>query len=440
MLRTIHRDVFGGPGHRSAFIGIVGVLFLFAGAPAYGEGNNTIPIGTVITKKNWEQYTDFMPKGMQELFRGEHFWKMPDDVEIHVGETVSIPQPKRYREDTEKYSGQVTLKRVAPDKGFAPVGYIAGKPFPNPIEPDLGAKILYNLYYRYFPFVSTVDFRVRFIDRYYNISEISGVNVIFKLSHLSEIDSPVAFPLASNVHFTVSQTIDLPEQSKYTTQLLVYHDDPTVEEHSYAFVPSIRRSLRLSAASRCAPLLGTDWTPEDARHGFNGVPGHFAPEFIEEKKVLAMVHLDPENLDRKFENFYPPLHWPKPTVGKWELREVYVINIKRAPAYAPGYCYGSRIAYVDKETGAILWADVYDQQEKLWKMISISYAPVPIPGTDGDASLASQGDGYFTSWDIQNKHSSLGLETNSRYNTDVSSGYRDVQRWAMPSGLNEMMK
>ncbi|MGH7905037.1 MAG: hypothetical protein ACREP6_00250 [Candidatus Binataceae bacterium] len=40
-----------------------------------------------------------------------------------------------------------------------------------------------------------------------------------------------------------------------------------------------------------------------------------------------------------------------PTIGiitVLELRDVYVISLKRLPQYAGGYCYGDRVIYVDQ--------------------------------------------------------------------------------------------
>ena len=47
-----------------------------------------MPVGTKITTANWQQYKQFMPLGMQKLFEGEYYWKMPADVEMDVGPAV----------------------------------------------------------------------------------------------------------------------------------------------------------------------------------------------------------------------------------------------------------------------------------------------------------------------------------------------------------------
>src|SRR6266852_6177356 len=110
----------------------------------------TIPAGTVLTAANWRRYASFMPVGMQAIFAGDHFWRMPPDVQIEIGPTIPIALPRRYRDDTASYAKQVTLARVA-DGGYAPAGYVAGIPFPQPDKnPALAPyEIFYDAYYHY---------------------------------------------------------------------------------------------------------------------------------------------------------------------------------------------------------------------------------------------------------------------------------------------------
>ena len=65
-------------------------------ALAAHQDRGGIPPGSRITMQNWQQYQQYMPLGMIALFKGSYFWKMPRDVEIDVGPTVSYPLPKTY--------------------------------------------------------------------------------------------------------------------------------------------------------------------------------------------------------------------------------------------------------------------------------------------------------------------------------------------------------
>jgi hypothetical protein len=62
-----------------------------------------------------------MPVGMQAIFAGDHFWRMPPDVQIEIGPTIPIALPRRYLGDTASYAKQMTLTQVA-DGGYVPAG------------------------------------------------------------------------------------------------------------------------------------------------------------------------------------------------------------------------------------------------------------------------------------------------------------------------------
>lgn len=81
----------------------------FGGMPGRASADCTVTPGTVITKANWQQYKDCFTEGEQYLWTGAEFWKMPDDVEIHVGPEHQWTLPKPYVEATEKYGDQTQL-------------------------------------------------------------------------------------------------------------------------------------------------------------------------------------------------------------------------------------------------------------------------------------------------------------------------------------------
>src|ERR1039457_4878727 len=119
-----------------------------AAQPKTASKQDTVPAGTVITSANWQQYKQFMSQGLTALFEGTRFWKMPKDLVIEVGPTISIPLPKKYLDDTEKYSGQVRLTQL-PTGGYVPRGYVAGIPFPKPLKGDpalIGQRVFWNSY------------------------------------------------------------------------------------------------------------------------------------------------------------------------------------------------------------------------------------------------------------------------------------------------------
>src|SRR5712692_8852453 len=69
-----------------------------------------IPVGTKVTPANWQQYKNFLPLGMQKLFEGKYFWKMPDNAVLEVGPTVNNFFFITWPAATEKYGGQASIE------------------------------------------------------------------------------------------------------------------------------------------------------------------------------------------------------------------------------------------------------------------------------------------------------------------------------------------
>ncbi len=227
-------------------------------APA--SSSETIPVGTRIDPSNWTTYKKFLPLGVQALFSGKYMFRMGTDpgFAIEVGPTQHIPLPSKVVRDTEKHSGQVRLKDL-PSGGKGTEGYVAGEPFPNPTDPDLAYKIIYDNWYRWYPFVQTFHSHTRLVDRFQNISYQMSQTTYWRLSHLSDDDYPTTMPYAAGFALNARFFLLAPEQTKYTTEIEMLHDDPTVVPELYVFLPSLRRSLRtiVSASVRSAGVGGS---------------------------------------------------------------------------------------------------------------------------------------------------------------------------------------
>jgi Protein of unknown function (DUF1329) len=422
-----------------------------AAQPQAASEQGTIPAGTVITSANWQQYKAFMSQGMAALFEGTRFWKMPKDLVIEVGPTISIPLPKKYLDDTEKYSGRVQLTQL-PTGGYVPRGYVAGIPFPKPLEGDpalIGQRVFWNSYYRYQPRVQRAPGYSYTLDRYGNMTQTSEANtVISQLAFLSDVDSPPTVPEAGPYYFARYTEQVAPEQGKYSAILDLIPADPTALDELYEYVPTLRKSLRLSQAARCAPVFGSDYLIDDENGGPPGLPQLFEIRYLGEKKILALEHATPAAFDspgtpaQLDERYYYKgssgvVPFSKPAMGKWELRDTYVVSLRRLPQFAKGYCYGDRILYIDKENyfgaGAV---DLYDATGGLYKAQLVFLYPAPIPRTKGDvAELLS---GPYTGFlvNLKNKHVTVEPGLNSCINVDCAKdGYLDVTRYASPEGL-----
>jgi hypothetical protein len=418
-------------------------------AAADAGSSDTIPPGTVVNTSNWQKYQANLTEGMIAVFKGDHFWAFPKEAEIVVGPTVPIGRPKLYLDNTEKYGNQTRLVRL-PTGGYTVQNYTAGAPFPNPLAEKntdlIGQEIHYDCYYRPQARTEFAPNCTTAIDRYGNMTRTSDTNVVFtQMTHLSSPTYPV--DLADNGGYYRAAYIEqtAPEQGKYTATLLLAPNDPTAIDELYAYIPSLRRSLRLSEAARCAPLFGTDFTWEDLDSGPPGLPQLFQIKYVKSMKLLALVHQNPKAYAScGTSTGLPPefyhnagkqtLSFPTRASGDWELRDVYVIEYSRLPQFGKGYCFSRRVVYIDKETLFGLATDLYDAGGKLYKMILLFNLTVDIPNTQDHLLTLAPAAGYAANF--QDEHASTFIGTVPCIDHDCDAGgWTNIGRYGTADGL-----
>ncbi len=408
-------------------------------APA--ASNQTIPDGTLITTRNWQQYQPYLSLAMRAFFSGKYFWHAEPDFYLEVGPTRPLPAPLEYRQDSEKYSQNAKLVPVG-EGAYTVTGYVAGQPFPNVEGPNKAEKILYNAYYQYAPAVLWNTWPGFQIDKYLNVAPAQSQIVYFNLAHNSDPGYPRANPMSHGYFYSEWVQQLLPEQSKYQTALILLPDDPSRGQELYVFLPSLRRSLRLSASARCAPIAGTDWANDDSKDGMNRIPTQFTADLIGEKKILALVHEDGA-LRGDPKNFYTGHSAPfnKAVTGKWELRDVWVIDEVPRASMVNGYCYSHDVFYIDKELYAVLQNEYYDRSGKLWKIQFSNRTQDPVHGFKEERITIPAGDEPVWIYDLQNSHMSYAYPKGyTKVDDDVPAQLRDVSIYALPSGLNQIMR
>jgi hypothetical protein len=127
--------------------------------------------------------------------------------------------------------------------------------------------------------------------------------------------------------------------------------------------------------------------------------------------------------------------WPKPELGRWELREVYVIDVTPLPAMS-GYCYSHKIFYIDKEGWFPEELEMYDAEGKLWKttISAITFAGVNVEGNP--VPIAN----HAAILDLQKTHATFNLLGDISIDNEVSPAFQDAAIAAFPGGLANIMK
>ena len=423
----------------------VGLLAPAAGALA----DCNVSPGTVITKQNWMQYKDCFSEGVQHFWQGDLFWKMPDGVAIKVGPQHNWTLPKPYVEATEKYGGQTRLVKQA-DGRYKLDNYVAGLPFPNPSGPDKGTEIMANDTYKLQGYLVAVAVELgnqgAFYtkDRFGNYSPEIVDATYRQLAYNWETDQgvPRIDPQANGAWYSEWIMVEQPEQSRYTAVLTLFWQDNLKDEDDYAFVPALRRSLRLSSSARCAPLLGSDMIKDDQRVGWNGGVGKFVGKWLRDQKILTLAQMNPKapgNFPGEYDGI---LGWPKPDWGEWETRDAYVVDVRRIPELSAGYCYGSRVDYVDKQYYGNIAEDIYDSNMKLWKVMWVASTPTQLDNYGEQLGTCGIVENY---WDVQNDHVSYITSFNpagacSLWDKKVPQQWDNVVKYATPAGLSMLMR
>jgi hypothetical protein len=425
---------------------------------AQSKDEKVIPVGTMITKQNWQQYKQFMPVGMIGLLEGRYFWKMPNDVEMYVGATVIHPLSRSYVDASERYDNQAHVFHM-PDGQLNIANYIAGMPFPLPQEPDKGYKILANLWFPDQPYLQVIApetglTSICTMDRFGNYACTRMAAIYRQLAFNHNPAVPRTEPRAGGAWYTEWLMVEQPlnaleigtgqERSRYTVDLTIFWQDMTRAQDNYVYIPAMRRSLRFSGSGGCAPLFGSDIFHDDQRGGYNGGISAFNAEYYGERKILAITDLT--DADGVWPAQYDqPLGWAKPSWGSWSLRNVYVIDVRRVPAQQRGYCYGSRIMYVDTQFMHQLWEEIYDANLKLWKIVSIHLHPAEMDPSQGAVPL----DGALIEsyWDVQHDHLTHLFTANADGTRDgvldnqrAPKSYDDIMKYSTPGGLMQILQ
>lgn len=405
---------------------------------------DTIPPGTKITLQNWTQYKRFMPAFMQFAFAGKMHFHVADTPEyvMNVVATEHYPVPKAMREDTEKYAGQTKLVPDPRTGGYTWAGYRAGTPFPDPQEPLKAVKVMYNAWSGFYaPFLMHEFSHNWETDSFGNVMPEDTDDSFYRLMHLSDPPYPENLPDAGGNIFAYRFVELIPEQAKYTTSLELVPNDPSRLTDEYVFLPSLRRSLRLSSASRCAPILGTDYLADDS----DWKPAYFIPEYYGEKKILV-AYADQQTAmteNSRFNyvggDFKPGVAfpgWPKPEHNSWQLRKVHIINLKPVPSLGRGYCYGQRVLYTDAENWNSPYFENYDRNGNIYHLVWYIVGPMIYQGV---RTVIPRTIAFSAGIDFQNNHASPDILYDMKMDKDAPGEYLEPGVYT-PSGLEHVMK
>ncbi len=329
------------------------VLLVIASA---GFASAQVSPGDTITKANADKVKDFVSPGV--------YWCVQHGWPMKIIETKPITLRKAFTEATEKYSGQVKL---TPD-GLGLLNYVAGRPFPtiDPNDKFAPIKIMHN----YSMQVTIDDLDLRNFDadtgpisedRPLQVERHFLIDHFRRLSYIGRlyVDPKPEIPNKEGFHYkeTLHPLIE-PFDLKGVGFTYYRYTDPSKQDDSWLYLPSLRRVRRLSTAQRSDALFGQD-TDQDSYGGYAGQIAWMDWKLLGSKEALGAFHTTAF-----------PVKWAEGANdwafdGEWEKRNVWVVE---GTSKLPQYAYSKRVIYVDKDVYAIPYSDMYDRGGQLWKV------------------------------------------------------------------------
>ena len=379
---------------RSIFIFMFVVFFILPGSVF---GTEPQP-GDIIDAGNVEQYKDYLPTLMQGYVKDG--WGLEKAVTIHVTSPSKINVPQKYIDASKDNIGKVTLNSDGTINGL-----VSGLPFPDPKEPDMALKVLWNHYYRWRSDGFSYD------QGFWTTSKRKGghiahalamIDVLF-FSHRTTVDPKPVMPNRENLFFALILDSQTPPNKDMAT-LTWRYDDPNRNDDMWTYVPTLRRTLRLMSSERANPVRGTAYTWDDF-YGFDGRVLDYTPKMVGEKPLLALMHQQTKAVrGTEFETGYPHPVVAGPN-DPYELHDFYVVDIfpkaKRHPEQ-------KKTLFISKDIFHVIYSHVYYKNGELWKgmnnaIINIKTAQGADGWTQCSSALTDLKNGYWSQnllWEV----------------------------------------
>jgi hypothetical protein len=318
--------------------------------------------GDVIDASNVEQYKDYFPPYLiMYIKNGGGFI---DPLKIKVKETEKYTAPESFMKLSQANKDKFSIDAQGNIQG----DYQAGTPFPDPKEPNLAEKVMWNYYYRwrgddfYYPYPGWTYVSRR---KGGTITSSGGTNVYHYFMNRSAVDPKpvVSHPQNLFLAYTLNTITGFNKGFEY---LVWRYKDPTKPDDMWAYIPTLRRTLRMVSTERANPIQGTPATWDDW-YCFDGKIPEFTYKFLEEKPMLELMNQVTMAEGKYYDGFPGPIV----DIDPWEVWDHYVIEIK---SKNPRYPESKRIHYVIKDIFFSHSAETFDKQGNFWKGVWSGYS------------------------------------------------------------------
>jgi hypothetical protein len=348
---------------------------------------------------NIDEIKDLMPEGFLVILNQPDVWG-----DVRINETAYIPKDKwpgdhiRLRnEATEKYRGEPYL-----DEKKHIRNYKAGFPFPGSIK---GMEIAWNYVKarnygekQFSGFVFAVN------DRKGNSRYSISANSYMWFNGILHSDDkePIFKPNPHNYEFVHTLGYKAPYDMRGTVPLTYRYDDPDHQDDMWMYIPSLRRTRRMSTAQRWDRLPGGVDVMWDSSTGFQGKPSNYEWKYLGRKELLCG-----HNSAYEFQE----MEKPSSGIPNQQYQRVNTLVVEYIPQIVSSV--SKVVMYLDPEAYQCYYAEYYDKRGRLWLFYnhvwSVNNLGVISPMTIYQA-------------DIQRVHSTAVFVYDTYTNRDVKHG------------------
>jgi hypothetical protein len=319
----------------------------------------------VLDASNWRKAEALIPPGLAELVGN---W----GLKLRTGSYRTIHPSQAYIDATNANHAGVRAIETGPreyrTKGIE--GYVAGLPFPGP---KTALEVMWNQHYAYSGDDGSLWFGVFWVSSKHGIqkSEEWRWEYLTRAMHRTDLaPTPEISWFGKRDIQYASLATALSPYDKEGTSALYYRYDKPVDQHGWAYVPGMRRPLKMLFGTPGVVWNNTDMLWEDVR-GYSGFPEWAEWRLVGRATILAPMHAGVEygrKARKRTFDFCNPPHWnPRMT---WEPRPVYVVEgtPKKISSLAP-HPYSRVVMYVDAETYYVPLKETYDKKGRLWRVM-----------------------------------------------------------------------
>jgi len=323
-------------------------------------GADLIKPGTIIDSGNYinfPQLKELLPE--HQYLRLKKGATRSDLPPMHIVPTRKLNFTKTEQAWEEKNKGVVQMD----PKTHALINWKAGRPFP---EPKNMYEVTWNFYLRHLMYGDAEFFRngtfavVDSLNRRKDVSFKIWTRMWQGRTTVPPVPEYSINP--DNIYYKQTTVFTKPYDAAGFAVLRHRYFSPDKADDAWAYVPAIRRVRRFTGDDLQDPLFGTDVTMDDFGGWIQKVDfKNVVPTKVEDGLILCYAYLPKwydghsVKIDKNNRQAYYP---------SWEIRPVYKLTVE---IKNPGYGYGKRVTWIDKETDMGVYMEFYDQKGRLFR-------------------------------------------------------------------------